>query len=110
MGNVLDERCGVKARKRTWCCLCGERIEIGDLKDVRSGIEPGEGFWKMNMHPECHAYEKMPGTVDIEWYEDISEPAFDRSKAIAARRESLGNDPLVREALEIFGHNQEDEE
>lgn len=95
MSEVLYRKDGVKARKRIRCDLCGELIEVGDTKDVRSGVEPGEGFWKMNMHPECHAYEQMPGSVDIEWYEDIMDPAFDRQKAIDAvkTREEQTNDP-----------------
>jgi hypothetical protein len=92
MSELLDWKDGVKARKRTRCDLCGELIEAGDMKDVRSGVVPGEGFWKMNMHPECHAYEKMPGSVDIEWYEDIMDPAFDRKKAIAAMEAKKGTD------------------
>lgn len=84
MSYFLSARDGVRARKRVECRLCGEWIEVGDMKDVRSGVIPGDGFWKMHMHPECHAYEKLPGTVDRDWYRDASEPAFDRTKAIEA--------------------------
>jgi len=81
MSSVLSEKHGVKSRKKKECCLCGESIQVGQMKDVRSGVDT-EGFSTMQMHPECHAYERVPGTVDREWYLDISGPAFDRSKAI----------------------------
>ena len=77
---------GVKARKPHWCTLCGEGIKVGDLYDKRTGVQEGDGFWTMHMHPECHKYEQKPGhprTVDEDWYEDVSEPAFDREDAIA---------------------------
>jgi len=80
MSSALSEKNGVKSRKKKDCCLCGEAIQIGEIKDVRSGVD-SEGFSTMHMHPECHAYERVPSTVDHEWYLDISGAAFDRSKA-----------------------------
>lgn len=82
MSTVLSERNRVRARKVKQCCLCGERIEIGALKDVRKGVDSGD-MWVMDMHPECHQYESVPGAVDPDWYENISDSAFDRSEAIA---------------------------
>jgi hypothetical protein len=80
----LSSKDGVKARKRYRCCLCGEGIEAGELHDTRSGIQAGDGWWTMRMHPGCHAYESRK-TVDPEWYEDISDPAFRRADAISAK-------------------------
>ena len=51
------------------------------MKDTRSGLWHGV-VSTMHMHPECHAFEKVEGTVDSDWYEDIAEPAFDRNSAI----------------------------
>ena len=86
MSTVLSERNGVKARKVKRCCLCGERIEVGALKDVRTGVECGD-MWTMHMHPECHRYEQTPEVRqrlhNDDWYEDVSEPAFDRAEALA---------------------------
>jgi hypothetical protein len=91
MSTLLSSKDGVKSRKHQICCLCGERIEPGDIKDVRSGVAYDQ-MWTMHMHPECHAYEKVPGHVDPEWYEDIIEPAFDRSKAIEFALSTLENE------------------
>lgn len=84
MSTCLSSRDGIKARKPHRCCLCGERIAAGDTQDVRTGAS-SDGMWTMHMHPECHAYERRPGIVDPEWYEDISEPAFARADAQAAQ-------------------------
>lgn len=73
---------GVKSKKAKRCCLCGEMIKAGEIKDTRSGLWDGS-VTTMDMHPECHAYERVDGVVDPDWYEDITEPAFDRSDAIA---------------------------
>lgn len=81
MSQVLSSKNGVKARKQCRCCLCGERINVGDIKDVRSGVDSGD-MWTMNMHPECHKYETDSGTFDTDWYEDVSDPAFKREDAI----------------------------
>lgn len=84
--SVLSSKDGVKARKNKRCTLCGELISVGELKDVRSGVDFGD-FWTMHMHPECHKYEeKRPSPVEWEWYEDSGgEPAFDRKDAITFR-------------------------
>ncbi len=66
-------------------------IEVGQLKDVRSGVDCGD-FWTMHMHPECHAYERKPGVVDFEWYEGGWEAAFDRKDAIAFVSKTLYNE------------------
>lgn len=83
MSTYLSSKDGVKARKPHRCCLCGERINVGDTQDTRTGVGDGV-MWTMHMHPECHAYEKETGTVDPDWYEDVSEPAFERAEALAA--------------------------
>ncbi len=85
MSTFLSSKEGVRAKKAKRCCLCGERINVGDMKDVRIGAGDGR-IWTMHMHPECHAYELIPGTVDLDWYEDIIDPAFDRKDAIAATK------------------------
>ena len=77
---MLSSKDGVKSRKVQRCALCGELINIGDLKDVRIGVDCGN-MWTMHMHPECHAYEQT-GAVDLDWYEDIMEPAFPRVVAM----------------------------
>jgi len=82
MSTVLSERNGVKSRRVKRCCLCGEHIHIGEIKDVRTGVDSGD-MWTMHMHPECHAFEQKGWVKDWDWYEDVSEPAFDRSEAIA---------------------------
>lgn len=84
MNTCLDYKNGVKARKTYHCALCGEKINPKELYDKRTGIEAGEGFWVMRMHPECHAHESKKGTVDPDWYEDSIDPAFTRSEAIAS--------------------------
>lgn len=82
MSTCLSSKNGIKAKKRHRCCLCGELIHAGETYDLREGVESGEGFWKMKMHPECHAYEQKPGTVDYEWYEDgLLGLAFEREEA-----------------------------
>ena len=86
MSTFLSSRNGTKARKPHRCCLCGERINIGDVKDTRSGVSDGQ-VWTMQMHPECHAYEQRSGIVDPDWYEDVSDSAFSRAKAIEAMKE-----------------------
>lgn len=83
MSTCLSSKNGIKAKKAKRCCLCGERIEVGQMKDIRTGVN-SEGFWTMHMHPECHIYEMMPNTVDPDWYEDSMEPAFTRKTAFAA--------------------------
>ncbi len=83
MSWALSSKNGVRSRKPKRCCLCGEIIAVGELKDTRSGVSDGS-FWTMHMHPECHAYERRPGTVADDWYDDISEPAFTRAEASAA--------------------------
>lgn len=77
MSTMLSEKNGVRTRKANRCCLCGEGINVGDLKDVRSGV-CSDGFWTMQMHHECHVHEMIKGNVDPYWYDDISEPAFKR--------------------------------
>ncbi len=83
MSTCLSSKEGAKARKPHRCSLCGERINAGELQDTRTGVCDGR-MWTMHMHPECHAYEQKPGAVDPDWYEDVSEPAFDRKDAQAA--------------------------
>jgi len=87
MSTFFPDRNGVRARKQKRCCLCGERIDIGELKDVRKGIYDGS-VWTMEMHPECHVFEKNGGVKDQDWYEDIADPAFDRSDALAFKPEA----------------------
>ena len=86
MSTFISSKNGVKARKPRHCCLCGERIEVGDTQDRRTGVSDGS-VWTMHMHPECHAYEHCPGVVDPEWYEDVNDSAFSRAEAIAAMKE-----------------------
>ncbi len=80
MSSFLSSKNGTKARKPHRCALCGERIEKGDTQDTRTGVGDGD-VWTMHMHPECHSYEQKPGTVDPDWYENVSEPAFNRVQA-----------------------------
>ncbi len=84
MSMTLSSKSGVRTRKPCRCALCGELINVGELKDVRSGVNCGD-MWTMHMHPECHAYEGRPGVVDEEWYEDMSDPAFTLAEAIAVQ-------------------------
>lgn len=87
MSTYLSHKNGVKSKKRKLCCLCGEWIEIGEIKDTRTGVDGGD-MWTMHMHPECHTYEQIPGVVHKDWYDDVSEPAFDRKDAIKQGKES----------------------
>ncbi len=82
MSVCLSSKNGIKARKEHRCDLCGERILVGHIQDVRSGACP-DGMWTMHMHPECHAYEQKPGVVDSDWYEEVTDPAFPRAEAKA---------------------------
>lgn len=89
----LSTRNAVTARKPHRCDLCGERIHSGTLHDTRTGVVEGDGFWTMRMHPECHRYEQhgrrkdwrgdLVRVVDPDWYEDIHDPAFERSEVHA---------------------------
>ena len=81
MSLCLSSKDGVKAKKRHRCEFCFEPIMPGDLYDKRTGVEPGDGHWTMHMLPECHAYEST-----ALWpydYEDMSDPVFTRTEAIA---------------------------
>ena len=80
MSTTLSSKNGILARKSHYCCLCGETINKGDRQDTRTGVNI-DGVRTMHMHPECHAFERVVGSVDREWYEDISEPAFKRPVA-----------------------------
>lgn len=82
MSYCIRETVDVTARKKHSCTLCGEAIEIGSKYIMRTGVNPGDGWWSMKMHPECHKLEATPGYVDWEWYEDVSEPAFERPRPI----------------------------
>ncbi len=81
MSTLLSSKEGVKARKLHRCCLCGQRIAVGESHDTRTGV--GDGMWTMRMHPECHRYEQTPEMrrALADWYEDVSDPAFERSEA-----------------------------
>jgi hypothetical protein len=93
MSTYLSSKNGVKARKPHRCCLCGARIAVGEIHDTRTGVIEGDGFWTMRMHPDCHLFEqhgkridyagRTVCVVDPDWYEDTSDPAFDRSEAKA---------------------------
>ena len=80
MSTVLSFKDGIKARKLHRCAFCCERIEIGDIQDIRVGVQEGEGIWKMHMHPECHAFEDYADLTDDD-YEDMSEPLWKRQVA-----------------------------
>lgn len=80
MSAVLSSQNSIRARKQHRCSLCGELIPADTLYDKRSGVDM-DGFWNMHMHPECHAFEEK--SVDPDWYEDPSFPAFDRADAVA---------------------------
>jgi predicted nucleic acid-binding Zn-ribbon protein len=84
MSNCLSQKDGVIAAKPHRCDLCGEVIQQFAAHDVRSGIS--DGWYKMRMHPECHRYEQSPEMhrklTDWDWYEDVSEPAFERADAV----------------------------
>jgi len=84
MSTILSTRDGVKSRKPRRCTLCGERIEIGEAHNTRTGVDCGD-IWTMRMHPVCEAYEQSPemrANLD-EWYEDVSDAAFTRAEALA---------------------------
>jgi hypothetical protein len=85
MSMMLSERKAVKGRRDYHCDLCGEMIPKGEPHDTRTGVQQGDGFWTMRMHPECQQYEQSPAIRAhlMDWYEDISEPAFPRADAIA---------------------------
>lgn len=78
---VITCKNGVKARKPYRCDLCGDLIVSGARHDTRTGISP-DGWSTMRMHPECHVYEQVPGVVDRDWYEDISDAAFSHRQAL----------------------------
>ena len=84
--SFLSQNTVARTRKRKWCALCHETINAGESKVVRNGTDGGD-FWTMHMHPECEAYESSK-TVDAEWYDDCSEPAFDRADAIQKAKEA----------------------
>lgn len=42
-----------RPRKVQRCCLCGERIEVGEPCERWSGLDPGEGYRTAHAHPEC---------------------------------------------------------
>ncbi len=87
----LSSREGVIAKKHYRCDFCGEIIEVGTRHDTRSGV--GDGFWTMRMHPECHRYEQTSEVGkqlhDWDWYDDVSEPAFERSEVHLAEERQL---------------------
>lgn len=84
MSLCLSSRDGVTARNPYRCALCGQRIHVGERHDIRTGASP-DGIWTMRMHPECQRYEQTPEMRRNlrDWYEDVSEPAFDRAEAHA---------------------------
>jgi len=92
MSICLTQQHGVTAKKQHWCALCGERIPAGSRYDLRKGV--ADGFYTMRMHPECHRYEMTPEVHrrlnDWDWYEDISEPAFERSEVHHSEELQLG--------------------
>ncbi len=94
MSVCLSSNDGVKARKDYRCDLCGEGIKAGEVHDTRSG-RSDDGFYRMRMHPECHRYEQNGDAVDSDWYEDISDSAFDRADAIAFCANQIP-DPLAK--------------
>jgi hypothetical protein len=84
MSLLVSFKDGVRARKQYRCCLCGECINAGDIHDTRAGVADGT-MWTMRMHPECQRYEQSPQMREslCDWYEDTSEPAFERAEARA---------------------------
>lgn len=85
MSTLLSWKDGVRARKKHRCVLCVEPINAGELYDIRTGVDQGD-CWTMKMHPECQAYERIPGAVCEDWYDDICEAAFTREQALAATK------------------------
>ena len=77
MPTVLDDRHGIKCRKKARCCFCTDPINIGNLMDRRTGVSDGD-FWTMKMHPECNVWAGL--TLTYEDYEDMSDKFFDRPK------------------------------
>jgi hypothetical protein len=53
MSWLFLEQKTVKCRKEKRCLLCNEPILKGESYVRRSGIERGEGFHHMEIHPEC---------------------------------------------------------
>lgn len=45
-----------RARKAHRCSVCDARIEPGEEQVTRAGVQPGEGYVRMHMHPECERY------------------------------------------------------
>jgi hypothetical protein len=68
----------VKARKAHRCLCCGESIKPGEQYVKRSGVESGEGFMNMLMHPECE--KATAGWNDDDW-ESFSEGTLKRGEA-----------------------------
>ena len=54
-----------KARKAHACTWCSELIEPGQHYETWSGVEPGQGFWRVMVHPECH--NQSEDDEDWEW-------------------------------------------
>lgn len=66
-----------KATKRYRCYLCGERIEMGDDHEYRTGANE-DGFWSMRIHHECA--QEVDEDRDFDW-EGFDEGSLSRPMA-----------------------------
>lgn len=48
----------VKVRKRQYCSLCGETVNIGESVYSWSRLIDGDGWKRTYAHPECYAQTK----------------------------------------------------
>lgn len=54
------------ARKPHRCDVCDGAIKRGEKQITRAGIESGEGFYRMHMHPECEEFSRKWDNGDWE--------------------------------------------
>lgn len=79
----LEGNATSKARKKHRCDVCGQRINPGDQQVTRSGVESGEGFYRMHMHPECEEYSRDWDNGD---WESHSPGDISREEILAANQ------------------------
>jgi hypothetical protein len=72
-----------KARKRHRCIVCDSLIESGETQVTRVGIQSGEGFLTMHMHPECEEFST--DWTDDDW-ESYMPGSCTRAEILGAKR------------------------
>lgn len=70
-----------KARKRHWCLVCNEAIEVGEVYAARTGVE--DVVYTFRMHLEC---KELSSDWDQEDWECHSPGDVERPKAKAEVR------------------------